>query len=55
MSVDGFEIVGGDAHPPESSVKLNGPPGTGKTTQLLERLIGIFGISPGDHGIGPTQ
>ena len=50
MSVDGFEIVGGDAHPPESSVKLNGPPGTGKTTQLLERLTSLFdeGYTPND-------
>lgn len=31
-------IVGADEHPPDSSVKLHGPPGTGKTTQLVRRI-----------------
>jgi len=36
------EIVGRHEHPPEASVKLNGPPGTGKTTQLQERVIALL-------------
>jgi len=36
------EVKAADAHPPESSVKLNGPPGTGKTTQLLARLTDLL-------------
>jgi DNA helicase-2/ATP-dependent DNA helicase PcrA len=35
-------VKGGDQHPPDSSVKLNGPPGTGKTTQLLERVTRLL-------------
>lgn len=35
---DEIEIVGEEDHPPEASVKLHGPPGTGKTTQTIERL-----------------
>lgn len=31
-------IVGADEHPPDASVKLHGPPGTGKTTQLVRRV-----------------
>ena len=31
-------IVGADDHPPTASVKLHGPPGTGKTTQLVRRI-----------------
>lgn len=31
-------IVGADDHPPDASVKLHGPPGTGKTTQLVRRI-----------------
>ena len=35
-------LKGGDEYPPEASLKLNGPPGTGKTTQLLERLTSLL-------------
>lgn len=35
---DEIEIVGGEEYPPTESVKLHGPPGTGKTTQTIERL-----------------
>jgi len=31
-----------DEYPPSTSVKLNGPPGTGKTTQLLERVVSLL-------------
>lgn len=37
-----ISITGADQHPVEASVKLNGPPGTGKTTQLLERLTTLL-------------
>lgn len=37
-STDGIEIVGADEYPATASVKLHGPPGTGKTTQTIERL-----------------
>lgn len=32
------KILGGGDHPPTEDVKLNGPPGTGKTTQIALRL-----------------
>ncbi|RQG95774.1 UvrD-helicase domain-containing protein [Natrarchaeobius chitinivorans] len=32
------KIAGGGTHPPTESVRLNGPPGTGKTTQQALRL-----------------
>lgn len=35
-------VKAGDEYPPEASVKLNGPPGTGKTTQLLERTTRLL-------------
>lgn len=38
----GVSIKEGDKHPPSASVKLNGPPGTGKTTQLLARLTDLL-------------
>lgn len=43
-------MVGKDTHPPATSLKLNGPPGTGKTTQLLERLSRLLegGLTPRD-------
>lgn len=33
-----FEIIGADDYPTTTSVKLNGPPGTGKTTQCALRV-----------------
>ena len=39
---EGVEITGVAEYPPERSIKLNGPPGTGKTTQLLERLTSLL-------------
>lgn len=45
--MSGASIKAGDEYPPESSVKLNGPPGTGKTTQLLERVVNLL-----DQGYG---
>lgn len=44
--VTGIEIEGGSEHPPTESVKLHGPPGTGKTTQTMERLKSLIT----DHG-----
>jgi DNA helicase-2/ATP-dependent DNA helicase PcrA len=41
MSND-IEIIGGDEYPPTASVKLHGPPGTGKTTQTMERLKALI-------------
>jgi DNA helicase-2/ATP-dependent DNA helicase PcrA len=50
MSIERVPIKGGGNHPPEASLKLNGPPGTGKTTQLLERLTRLMdgGTEPAD-------
>lgn len=42
MSTDGIQVTGVDAHPVESSVKIHGPPGCGKTTQLQERVVGLL-------------
>lgn len=36
------EVFAAKEYPPEQSIKLNGPPGTGKTTQLLARLTSLF-------------
>jgi len=36
--LDEIDIVKRDEYPPSASVKLNGPPGTGKTTQCAARL-----------------
>lgn len=41
-----IEIVGGGEYPPTESVKLHGPPGTGKTTQTMERLKSLLS----EHG-----
>jgi len=38
----GFDIVGGDEHPPDADLKIHGPPGTGKSTQLLERIAALL-------------
>lgn len=38
----GHAVKGMDRYPPDSSLKLNGPPGTGKTTQLLERVTRLL-------------
>lgn len=38
----GFDIVGADEHPPDSDLKIHGPPGTGKSTQLLERIAALL-------------
>ena len=35
-------LKGGDQYPADASLKLNGPPGTGKTTQLLERVTTLL-------------
>lgn len=46
-----IEIIGGEEHPPTASVKLHGPPGTGKTTQTMERLQSLlreYGFSVAD-------
>lgn len=41
-----IQIIGEDAVPVTESVKLHGPPGTGKTTQTMERLKALIT----DHG-----
>lgn len=45
MSADDVSVKG-QKYAPTDSVKLNGPPGTGKTTQLLERLTSLL-----DNGV----
>jgi len=42
MSDTDISLKGGEQYPAGASVKLNGPPGTGKTTQLLERLTTLL-------------
>jgi len=34
----GETIAGGKTHPPSDTVRLNGPPGTGKTTEICKRI-----------------
>lgn len=45
-----IDVIGSEKHPPDASVKLNGPPGTGKTTQCAARLVEILndGVSLSD-------
>lgn len=38
LELEEIDITGVDEHPPDSSVKLNGPPGTGKTTESAARV-----------------
>jgi len=49
MNADDVTIKG-QQYEPSDSLKLNGPPGTGKTTQLLERLTSLLddGVSVRD-------
>lgn len=42
MSSARVSVKGVAEYPPEASLKLNGPPGTGKTTQLLERVTRLL-------------
>lgn len=42
MTVPDWDIVGADEYPPDESVKLNGPPGTGKTTQAALRVATLL-------------
>ena len=37
-----YPIVAEKEYPSTSSLKIHGPPGSGKTTQLLLRLIGLL-------------
>ncbi|ELZ46093.1 DNA/RNA helicase, superfamily I [Halorubrum californiense DSM 19288] len=37
-----YPIFAEDEYPPTSSLKIHGPPGSGKTTQLLLRLMGLL-------------
>jgi len=48
--LDKIDIVARDEYPPTESVKLNGPPGTGKTTQCAARLAEL--IKQGRVNIG---
>lgn len=51
MNPESIELMGGDDYPATESVKVNGPPGTGKTTQGLRRvyeLITEHDYSPAD-------
>lgn len=43
------KIKGGETYPPRASIRLNGPPGAGKTTQIALRLavlIEVCGVDP---------
>lgn len=44
----GYDIAGRREHPPDSSLKLHGPPGTGKSQQLLERITALL---DGGYGV----
>lgn len=51
LQLEDIELTGIEEHPPDSSVKLHGPPGTGKTTQSagrVGRLIEEHGYSVAD-------
>lgn len=51
LTLDEVDIVQRDEHPPTESVKLNGPPGTGKTTQCAARVAELVNngeINPHD-------
>jgi hypothetical protein len=41
-SLDEIDITGTDVHPVTDSVKLNGPPGTGKTTESAARVAQLI-------------
>lgn len=42
IELDEIDITGVDEHPPDASVKLNGPPGTGKTTESAARVARLL-------------
>jgi DNA helicase-2/ATP-dependent DNA helicase PcrA len=42
LPLEKVDITGVDDHPPTASVKLNGPPGTGKTTQSGARVAKLI-------------
>lgn len=42
MALEDIDITGTDEHPVTSSVKLNGPPGTGKTTESAARVAKLI-------------
>lgn len=41
-NLDGVEIEAVEKYPPDASVKIRGPPGTGKTTQIFARLVSLL-------------
>jgi DNA helicase-2/ATP-dependent DNA helicase PcrA len=48
VELDDIDITGVEQHPPDQSVKLNGPPGTGKTTESAARVARLLE----EHGYG---